>query len=141
MHIAAFVVLLTPLSFMAAKWLQTVDYRKIAFGIAIFAFIGTMIQHLTGNVLFEVVLGQATTSIPAAAYPEIWTSAFFIYPVERLILIISAVLVGTPLVYLSNKLPFLQRRDPQSPPKPSARENACEKPLNCSAGAREAKNQ
>jgi hypothetical protein len=103
MHIAAFVVLL---SFMAARWLQTVDYRKIAFGVAIFAFIGTMIQHLTGNILFEVVLGQVTTSIPAVAYPGIWTTVFFVYPVERLILIISAVLVGTPLVYLFNKVLF-----------------------------------
>jgi hypothetical protein len=121
MHIAAFVVLLTPLSFMAAKWLQTVDYRKIAFGVAIFAFIGTMIQHLTGNILFEVVLGQVTTSIPAVAYPGIWTSVFFVYPVERLILIISAVLVGTPLVYIFNKVPFLHPRNQQSPPEPSAR--------------------
>ena len=121
MHIAAFVVLLTPLSFMAAKWLQTVDYRKIAFGVAIFAFIGTMIQHLMGNILFEVVLGQVTTSIPAVAYPEIWTSVFFVYPVERLILIISAVLVGTPLVYLFNKVPFLHPRNQQSAPKPGAR--------------------
>jgi uncharacterized protein (DUF2062 family) len=107
MHIAAFVVLLTPLSFKAAKWLQTVDYRKIAFGVAIFAFIGTMIQHLTGNILFEVVLGQVTTSVPAVAYPGIWTTVFFVYPEERLILIISAVLAGTPLVYLFNRVPFL----------------------------------
>lgn len=114
MHIAAFVVLVTPLSFTAAKWLQMVDYRKIAFGVAIFAFIGTMIQHLTGNILFEVVLGQVTSSIPAVAYPGIWTTVFFVYPVERLILIISAVLVGTPLVYLFNKVPFLHPRNQQS---------------------------
>jgi len=94
---------------MAANWLQTVDYRKIAFGVAIFAFIGTMIQHLTGNILFEAVLGQVATYIPAAAYPGIWTRVFF-YPVEILILVISAVLVGTPLVYLFNKFPFLYRR-------------------------------
>ena len=111
LHIAAFVVLLTPLSFMAAKWLQMVDYRKIAFGVAIFAFIGAMIQHLTGNILFEVVLGQVTSSISAVAYPGIWTSVFFVYPVERLILIIAAVLVGTPLVYLLNKVPFLHPRN------------------------------
>lgn len=111
MHITAFVVLLTPLSFTAAKWLQTVDYRKTAFGVTIFAFIGTMIQHLTGNILFEVVLGQVTKSIPAVAYPGIWTTVFFVYPVERLILITSAVLVGTPLVYLFNNVPFLHPRN------------------------------
>jgi hypothetical protein len=115
LHIAAFIVLLTPLSFIAAKWLQTLDYRKITIGVAIFAFIGTMLQHLTGNILFETVLGQLTSSIPTALYPGIWTTVFFAYPIERLILIISAVLVGTPLIYLFNKIPFLRIRKHQSP--------------------------
>jgi hypothetical protein len=79
-------------------------------GVAIFAFIGAMIQHLTGNILFEVVLGQVTDSIPAAAYPGIWTGVFLVYPVERLILIIVAILVGTPLLYLLNNTPALNPR-------------------------------
>lgn len=111
LHIVAFILLLSPLSLMAAKWLQTVDYKKMAFSVAIFAFIGAMIQHLTGNILFEVVLGQVVTSIPAAAYPGIWTSVFLVYPVERLILIIAATLVGTPLLYLLNKVPFLNPKN------------------------------
>lgn len=119
LHIVAFVILLSPLSLMAAKWLQTVDYRKMAFGVAIFAFIGAMIQHLTGNILFEVVLGQLTTSIPTAAYPGIWTGVFLVYPVERLILIIAATVIGTPLLYLLNKTPVLNPKNiVTEPPKP-----------------------
>jgi hypothetical protein len=117
LHIAAFIVLLSPLSFLSAKWLQTVDYRKVAVSVGIFALIGAMIQHITGNILFEVLLGQVTGSIPAGAYPSIWTSVFFVYPVERLILIISAVLVGTPLVYLFNKVPYLRPNNQVFPPK------------------------
>jgi hypothetical protein len=118
LHIVAFIILLTPLSFMAAKWLQTLDYRKVLAGVGIFAFIGAMIQHLTGNILFEVVLGQVTNSIPAAAYPGIWTGVFLVYPVERLILIIAAILVGTPLIYLLNKTPMLNPRKITTPPPP-----------------------
>ena len=119
LHIVAFIVLLTPLSLMAAKWLQTIDYRKVVAGVAIFAFIGAMIQHLTGNILFEVVLGQVTNSVPAAAYSGIWTGVFLVYPVERLILIVAAILVGTPLIYLLNKTPSLNpRKITTTPPQP-----------------------
>ena len=110
LHIAAFIVLLTPLSLMAAKWIYTTNYRKVAVGIAILAFIGVMMQHLTGNILFEVVLGQITKVVPAAAYADTWKVVFFVYPVERLFLVISAVLVGTPLIYLFAKVPFLNPR-------------------------------
>ena len=108
LHIVAFIVLLSPLSLMAAKWLQTVDKRKMVFGVAIFAFIGAMIQHLTGNILFETVLAKPIGTIPIAAYPGIWTSVFLVYPIERLILITAATLIGTPLLYLLNKTPALK---------------------------------
>jgi len=118
LHIVAFIILLSPISLMAAKWLQTVDKKKLVFGVAIFAFIGAMIQHLTGNILFEVVLGQITGSIPSAAYPAIWTSVFLVYPVERLILVIAATLIGTPLLYLLNKNPSLNPKNIATQPKP-----------------------
>lgn len=118
LHVVAFIVLLSPLSLIAAKWLQTIDYRKVVAGVTVFAFIGAMIQHLTGNILFEVVLGQITNSIPSAAYPGIWTGVFLVYPVERLILIIVAILVGTPLLYLLNKTPALNPRKITTPQPP-----------------------
>ena len=118
LHIVAFIVLLSPLSLMAAKWLQTVNYKKVVSGVAIFAFIGAMIQHLTGNILFEVVLGQVTNSIPLVAYPGIWTGVFLVYPVERLILIVVAIVVGTPLLYLLNKTPSLNPRKITTIPAP-----------------------
>jgi hypothetical protein len=108
MHIVAFVVLLSPLSLKTSRWVKTLELKKIAIGMAILALIGTMIQHLTGNILYEVLLGQLTSSIPAAAYPGIWSAVFFVYPIERTFLIISAVVVGTPLTWIINSNPFLQ---------------------------------
>lgn len=122
LHIVALIVLLSPFSLMAAKWLQTIDYKKVMSGVAIFTFIGAMIQHLTGNILFEVVLGQITGAIPVHSdiigasflgnpgVPGIWAVVFVAYPIERLILIIAAILVGTPLIYLLNRTPALNPR-------------------------------
>lgn len=113
MHIVAFAVLLSPLGRKAAQWVDTAKQTKlIAIGLTILAFIGTMMQHLTGNILFEVVFGQIGNPpiIPTAAWPAEWALVALAYPIERLVLIISAVLVGTPLIWILNKNPILRPR-------------------------------
>ena len=70
----------------------------LAGGIAVLALIGTMMQHLMGNILFETILAQPIGYIERVAYPAIWGSIFFVYPVERFALVILAVIVGTPVV-------------------------------------------
>jgi hypothetical protein len=110
LHIVAFLVLLSPISWMAAKWINTIDAKKITAGLVVLVFIGVMMQHIAGNVLYEVVLNQITGSVLASAYPPMWSAVFFVYPAERTILIVAAVLVGTPLIFLLTKLPFLNPR-------------------------------
>jgi hypothetical protein len=127
MHIAAFVVLLTPLARKAPKWIESVKQMKkmdtvkstkqrsrlrklinsvkrtnyLTIGLIVFAFIGTMMQHLTGNLLFEFVFGQIGNPpiISVEAWPTQWSLVVLAYPIERTILIVAAVLVGTPLIY------------------------------------------
>jgi hypothetical protein len=103
MHIAAFIVLLSPLGRKAGQWVESLKPALLAAGIAILAFIGTMMQHLMGNILFETILAQPIGYIETAAYPAIWSTILFVYPFERLALIILAVLVGTPLVRVLKK--------------------------------------
>jgi hypothetical protein len=117
LHIVAFIVLLSPLSLMAAKWLDTLDMRKITIGIVILVFIAVMMQHLAGNVLYEVVLNQITHVYGAEVYPAMWTAVFFVFPIERTILIIAATLVGAPLVYMFSKLPYINPRKIADTPK------------------------
>ncbi len=114
LHLVAFIVLLSPLSRMATRWIEQVNTKRIAFSMAIFALIGAMIQHLTGGILYEVLLNQffvaigQPPSIAAASYPGIWTTVFFAYPLERLFLIVSAILVGTPILIAITKNHFLR---------------------------------
>jgi hypothetical protein len=124
MHIAAFIVLLTPLARKAPEWVESVKQMtvdkiesteqsnprkmfnsvkgtKYIIGLIVFAFIGTMMQHLTGNMLFEFAFGQVGNPpvIPVEAWPTQWSLVVLAYPIERTILIAAAVLAGAPLIY------------------------------------------
>lgn len=98
LHIVALAVLISPLGRMASKWVNTNHATRTATGIAILAFIGTMMQHLMGNLLFETVMAYPIGTIPLSAYPGIWTSIFLVYPIERLALVILSTIVGTSLL-------------------------------------------
>jgi hypothetical protein len=113
MHIVAFVVLLSPLSRKAARWVDAALQPKlVGIGLVILAFIGTIMQHLTGNILFEFVFGQIGNPpiIPVGAWPGEWTLVVLAYPVERSILILSAFLIGTPLILILSKNPYLRNK-------------------------------
>jgi len=98
LHIVALVVLISPLGRKAVKWVNMLTATKGAIGIAILFFIGTMMQHLMGNLLFETVMAYPIGSIPVVAYPGIWASIFFLYPIERAVLVVLGTIVGTPLL-------------------------------------------
>lgn len=109
LHIVALLVLISPLGRNAGQWVETLKPKFLTAGLAILAFVGTMMQHLTGNILTEVVLGQVLGSITSDTFSTvIWPGAFLLYPWERLTLVILSVVVGVPLVRTLKKsfLPF-----------------------------------
>ena len=105
LHIAAFIVLLSPLGRRAGKWVKSSKTGTITAGFVILAFVGTMMQHLMGGILFEVVLGQIG-GMNEAAFATTWNIVFYVYPWERLALIIGAVLVGVPVSRALKKFIF-----------------------------------
>lgn len=102
-HVVAFIVLLSPLGLKAGKWIETVKSKKAIAGFAILAFIGTMMQHLTGNILYENIFVNVTHFMSPESLAVRWGVVFFLYPWERLILIILAVAVGVPLFQVLRK--------------------------------------
>jgi hypothetical protein len=104
LHILAFIALLSPLGRKTSQWIESLKPKLLTAGLATLAFVGTMMQHLMGNILYEVVLNQLYVAIgqqpiiPAAAYAANWAIVFFLYPWERLMLIILSVVVGVPLI-------------------------------------------
>ena len=124
LHITAFIVLLSPLGLKAGKWIQTpkpqtlteksrfafirrISSKRVA-GFAMLAFIGTMMQHLMGNILFENIFVHVTHYFDSVTIMGNWVLVFFIFPWERLILIILAVVIGLPLFYILTKTRLIQ---------------------------------
>ncbi len=119
-HIVAFIVLLSPLSRKAVQWVESLKSTTLVAGVAILAFIGTMMQHLMGNILYEIILNQLYVFIgqnpivATAAYPDAWAFLLFIYPWERLMLIILAVIVGVPIIRVLKKTLLREEKQPLS---------------------------
>lgn len=110
LHLVAFVILLSPIGRRAGQWVETVKPTRLTAGLAILAFIGTMAQHLMGGILTEVVRSQILGLIKAEAFSTIiWPPVFFVYPWERLMLIILTVIVGVPLIRVLKKS-FFQKQ-------------------------------
>jgi hypothetical protein len=117
LHIVAFVVLLL-LGLKAGEWVQSakpivIDNAKSGFrrfiskasskavmGFAILAFVGTMLQHLMGNILYENILVTVTHTFTPEFLLFKWNLVFFLFPWERLILVVFATLIGVPLLYV-----------------------------------------
>lgn len=121
LHIVAIVVLISPLGRKAGQWVESQKPKFLTAGIAILAFVGTMMQHLMGSILFEVVFGQISGIFDAAGFFTRWNAIFFVYPVERFVLILLAVIIGVPLVKTLKKhisFSFEKQHPKSSPPSP-----------------------
>jgi hypothetical protein len=79
---------------------------KFTVGFISLAFVGTMIQHLTGNILYEFVFGKPIGGWGVADFATNWNIVFFVYPWERLVLVVLAVVIGIPLVRALKKFIF-----------------------------------
>jgi hypothetical protein len=120
LHIVALGVLISPLGLKAGGWVKSLKPALVGAGVAILAFVGTMMQHLTGNILTEVVRTQLTGIMtPATLTTIVWPGAFVLYPWERLALVIMSVIVGVPLIKAlkTTIFPFEDKppKKPQSP--------------------------
>jgi len=107
LHIVALIVLLLPLRSKAIDNIKKFNIPKMALSLTVLAFIGTMLQHLTGNLLTQFILGAANTGeIPD--FTLLWTGVFYAYPFERTLMVLITIVIGVPLIIAIKKsmLPF-----------------------------------
>ncbi|MBM3897107.1 MAG: hypothetical protein FJ358_01065 [Thaumarchaeota archaeon] len=98
MHIVVFALLFTPLASKAPSWIASKSIGQVTKGLAILAITGTMMQHVVGGVVFETVLGFIIGRFTQEQFVGIWTTIFFVYPIERIVLVAASILLGTPLL-------------------------------------------
>ena len=119
LHIAALIVLISPLGLKATRWIDAAKSSTAIAGFAILAFIGTMMQHLMGNILYENIFVYVTNIMTPESIALRWQLVFFLYPWERLILIVLAVAVGVPLIRALKKTALIPAKKAAPTPQPA----------------------
>jgi hypothetical protein len=92
MHLAALIILVSPLTKNLSTKITTHHYASLVRPMAVLAFTGTMIEHLTGGLLYATVYTKTALNF--------WPTIFLVYPVERTILIVGATIIGAALLSL-----------------------------------------
>ncbi len=90
LHLIALLVLISPLSRNLGERVRSGNYSRLLIGIIVIAFTGTMIEHVTGGILFASVVGHGALLS--------WPIIFLLYPIERAILVLGVVLICTPVL-------------------------------------------
>jgi hypothetical protein len=98
LHIAALIVLVSPLGLSAYKWTKTSIGGALVLGVLVTVLSATMAQHLTGGVLYELILFPTfKITTPAKAY-LVWSFLFYLYPVERFVITAVTTLFGVSII-------------------------------------------
>src|SRR5207245_1729833 len=93
LHLVALGVLVSPLTRNLRDSFVYGARKDLAKAVFVVAFIGTMIEHVAGGILFASIVGAGALGF--------WPAIFLVYPFERAIIALGAVLVCTPLLIAS----------------------------------------
>ena len=98
LHIIAIVVALV--STQLKGWVSnSLNIQKLSLTIPVAAFVGTLTDHMFGS-----ALGIWYYNIP----PTVWDLIMFVYPLERIVVVIATSLIGVPLLYSLHKAGLLE---------------------------------
>jgi hypothetical protein len=95
LHLVGLIVLATPVGGYAVGNLfnRRVGYAALSFSVI--SLVGTLAQHLTGNILYASII---LPLLSESARVKAWTLVFWLYPVERLIIVAASTIIGLPVV-------------------------------------------
>jgi len=89
------IIVASPLQAKAIKYLNgTSNPFYLGFGVCVTCLSSTLFGHVTGNILFEIFNWSMTIS----SWRATWQSLTFIYPIERIMIVVVATIVGTALI-------------------------------------------
>lgn len=111
LHLLAYALLLSPLSARAVDWVTGPSTTRMIPAMLTLSFIGTMTQHLAGNLLFASMATSAMGLTPSALALS-WVGIFLVYPVERGVIVGVTTVVGAAVIRALRAAGFT--RDPAS---------------------------
>lgn len=94
LHIVALVLSLVFSTRLAVWSTELTNMKKLALGVPVAAFVGTLTDHMFGGALAIWLFDLQA---------EIWNSIIFIYPIERIVAVILTTAIALPLYYSLRK--------------------------------------
>jgi hypothetical protein len=100
LHIVGLIILVSPVGSRLAWYIKKSSVRLMMIGFSLASLIGTLSQHLMGNLLYASIVLPPMLSEEARIAS--WTFIFWLYPIERIIIVILTTLVGVPIIRAIN---------------------------------------
>lgn len=97
LHILAWLLLLSPLGRKSVDWISGRTVSKATAAAFLLTLVGTTAQHLTGTLLFASMAGPLMGITPEKLALG-WAAVFYVYPVERLMVVLAATLITAAVV-------------------------------------------
>ncbi|MBS7623813.1 hypothetical protein KEJ39_09140 [Candidatus Bathyarchaeota archaeon] len=95
LHIIGLVLLLSPAGLRLGRLIACHPIRLNAAGFSLLSLVGTLAQHLTGNLLYaSIILPMLSEEARAAS----WALIFWLYPVERITIVVLSTIAGVPII-------------------------------------------
>jgi hypothetical protein len=89
------IVVASPLQAKAIKYLNEISSSfHLGLGVCATYLSATLFGHVAGNILFEIFYWPNTVEW----WKTTWQSLTFIYPIERVMIVVVATIVGTALI-------------------------------------------
>jgi len=95
MHLLGLITLASPLGSRMASLISKSSVMQLAVGFSLASFVGTLSQHLMGNLLY------ASTILPLLseqARATNWMIIFWLYPIERITIVVLSTVISVPLI-------------------------------------------
>lgn len=90
-QIAGLIILVSPLQSAAARSLESGSNLKLLLGFFITCLTSTLAGQIAGSLVFEALIPNATNLLPT------WQTLTVLYPVERIVIALSATFIGASL--------------------------------------------
>lgn len=97
LHLLAYAVLLSPLNGKAVAWVTGPSTARMIPAVLVLSVIGTMAQHLAGNLLFASMASTVMGLTPSALSLS-WGAIFVVYPIERSVIVGVTTIVGAAVI-------------------------------------------
>ena len=104
MHITIFLLIISPLyeKLEISNIQNSIKENRIktttVISLLLVFYTGTLFQHMVGGIMFVTTMGIIQETITPDAFPGLWKTFFYLYPIERTILAIITTILSIPLL-------------------------------------------